>query len=43
MKVKKDFYVSNEALQAKLKAGARGFDLRRRPATWCRSSPRKTC
>lgn len=27
IKVKKDFYVSNEALQAKLKAGARGFDL----------------
>ena len=27
IKVKKDFYVSNEALQAKLKAGARGYDL----------------
>lgn len=27
IKVKKDFYVSNEALLAKLKAGARGFDL----------------
>lgn len=25
--IKKDFYVSNEALLAKLKAGARGFDL----------------
>jgi spermidine/putrescine-binding protein len=27
IKVKKDFYISNEALQAKLKAGARGYDL----------------
>jgi spermidine/putrescine transport system substrate-binding protein len=27
VKVKKDFYVSNEALQAKLQGGARGFDL----------------
>jgi spermidine/putrescine transport system substrate-binding protein len=27
IKVKKDFYVSNEALQAKLKAGGRGYDL----------------
>jgi spermidine/putrescine transport system substrate-binding protein len=27
IKVRKDFYVSNEALQAKLKAGARGYDL----------------
>jgi spermidine/putrescine transport system substrate-binding protein len=27
VKVKKDFYVSNEELQAKLQAGARGFDL----------------
>src|SRR5918998_3394698 len=27
VKVKKDFYVSNEDLQAKLKGGARGYDL----------------
>jgi spermidine/putrescine transport system substrate-binding protein len=27
VKVKKDFYVSNEELQAKLQGGARGFDL----------------
>jgi spermidine/putrescine transport system substrate-binding protein len=27
VKVRKDFYPSNEALQAKLKAGARGYDL----------------
>jgi spermidine/putrescine-binding protein len=27
IKVRKDFYLSNEALQAKLKAGARGYDL----------------
>ena len=27
VKVKKDFYASNEVLQAKLKAGARGYDL----------------
>jgi spermidine/putrescine transport system substrate-binding protein len=27
IKVRKDFYVSNEALQAKLKAGARDYDL----------------
>jgi spermidine/putrescine transport system substrate-binding protein len=27
VKVKKDFYVSNEALQAKLQGGARGYDL----------------
>jgi len=27
LKVKKDFYVSNEALLAKLKGGARGYDL----------------
>jgi spermidine/putrescine transport system substrate-binding protein len=27
VKVRKSFYVSNEALQAKLKAGARGYDL----------------
>jgi spermidine/putrescine transport system substrate-binding protein len=27
IKVKKDFYVSNEELQAKLQAGARGYDL----------------
>jgi len=27
IRVKKDFYVSNEALLAKLKAGARGYDL----------------
>jgi spermidine/putrescine transport system substrate-binding protein len=27
LKIKKDFYVSNEELQAKLQGGARGFDL----------------
>src|ERR671915_1669575 len=27
VKIKKDFYVSNEELQAKLQGGARGFDL----------------
>ena len=27
MKIKKDFFVSNEELQAKLQGGARGFDL----------------
>ena len=27
VKVKKDFFASNEVLQAKLKAGARGYDL----------------